>query len=95
MEPTTERLAKALEETNNPALKALIPKARAGEYDDYKSPHADPINRLVADLNIAGASDLAARAMAGEFDGTAEEATAWAQSAEGRALFAEFLGHEI
>lgn len=87
---TTERLARALEERENPRLAAMIVRAREGYYDDYLSPLATPIIHLVQDLRQNGEHELAGRAMQGEFDGTKEEAEAWAQSPEGREVFEEF-----
>lgn len=87
---TKERLASALEERKNPRLAAMIRKARAGEYDDYLSDSATPINDLVRDLRQNGEHELAERAIVGEFDGTKEEAEAWANSPEGRETFREF-----
>jgi len=73
--PTTERLAKALEEAGAPA--DMIANARKGYYDDYKSELALPCIQLVADLQALGLDDLRRRAMDGEFDGTPEESAAW------------------
>lgn len=78
---TTERLAKALEAVNAP--KAMITAARAGCYDDFKSESATPCIDLVRDLQQAGLTHLAARAMDGEFDATREEAAAWANGPDG------------
>lgn len=88
--PTTERLAQALEARGNPRLAGMIRKARAGEYDDYLSCSPTPINDLVRDLRQNGESELAGRAMRGEFDGTKEEADAWANSPEGQEIFRQF-----
>lgn len=84
--PTTERLALALEAAGDRNLTPLIEKARAGFYDDYKSPLAFPIIRLVTDLSALGHEALAERAKAGDFDATREEAKAWAKSDEAQAL---------
>lgn len=96
---TAERLAAALDKAG---LTGLASKARQFAYDDYKSPSATPINDLVADLaaiaksplvtnaTALSANELIARAVAGEFDGTKEEADAWAASPEGREAFREF-----
>lgn len=75
--PTTERLARALEAANDPALAELIIRARAGHYDDYKTDIALPIVTLVADLERAGHPELAQRAREGEFDATPAEVDAW------------------
>jgi hypothetical protein len=76
--PTTERLAKALEEAGAP--QKMIDAARAGRYDDYKSESPTPCVDLVCDLASAGLDHLRARAMAGEFDAQKWESDAWAES---------------
>ena len=73
-EPTSERLARALE---GAGLYEMAKKARTGYYDDFRSPLATPIVQLVQDLRAHGKHDLARRAMNGEFDATREEAEAW------------------
>ncbi len=88
--PTTEKLAEALSLAGAP--KWMIDNANAGVYDDYKSPHADPIRTLVFDANNCGLSSIAMDAIDGKFDGQKWEADEWATSPEGRATFAEFLG---
>lgn len=88
--PTTERLALALEAAGAPPY--MVKRARSGYYDDYRSPLAGPIMQLVADAKAAGLVDIATRAAHGEFDGTREEADAWAHSAEGQATFSQFFG---
>jgi len=87
--PTTERLAEALSLAGAP--KWMIDNANAGVYDDFKSPHALPIMTLVFDAQSCGLVTIIERAKAGEFDGTKEEADEWANSADGRATFSEFL----
>jgi len=89
--PTTERLALALIKAGAPPL--MIERARAGQYDDYKSPLAMPLTQLVMDARAAGLEDIAQRTIAGEFDATKEEADAWAASPDGQAAFNELLGH--
>lgn len=74
-EPTTERLAKALETAN--AAPEMIERARAGYYDDYKSELPTPIAQLVAECREMGLHDIAERAINGEFDATHEEGEAW------------------
>jgi len=71
---TKERLAQVLHAAG---LFEMEKAARAGRYDDYEGESATPIVDLVHDLQAAGKSDLAARAMNGEFDATKEEAEAW------------------
>lgn len=88
--PTTERLAMALAERNNPRLAPMIQRAREGYYDDYKSELPFPLTQLVRDLRQNGEHELADRAVSGEFDGTKEEADVWAQSEEGQQVFRAF-----
>jgi hypothetical protein len=86
--PTKEKLARALEATGNKRLKHMIKRAREGFYDDYESP--DPlvnIHMLVNDLLAYGETELAKRAINGEFDGTKEEAERWRNSLEGMETF--------
>jgi hypothetical protein len=68
---------------------AMIARARAGYYDDFRSELATPIIQLVADLRAIHQDDLARRVEAGEFDATKEESDAWARSPEGQATFRE------
>jgi hypothetical protein len=88
-EPTTEKLAKALEEVNAPVW--MIEKARQGYYDDYKSPLAFPEMQLHQDAHVAGLESIKASVEAGEFDSTKEESDEWARSPEGQAAFAELV----
>lgn len=82
---TKERLAQALEAARCPLW--MVEKARAGGYDDYESDSPIPLTDLVRDLRAAGGQqDLIRRAVGGEFDGTREEAEAWAASPEGQAV---------
>lgn len=71
---TSEKLAQVLHARG---LFDMEAKARAGYYDDFKSPLAAPIIQLVVDLTAVGEHVLAALAVAGEFDSTKEEADAW------------------
>lgn len=80
MLPTTEKLAQALEEKNDPKLTDMISKAREGYYDEYKSTISMPIFQLVTDLRNAGYQDLVIRTLNGEFDATSVEADAWMDS---------------
>lgn len=80
-EPTTERLAKALEAANAPT--EMVERARAGYYDDFKSELVLPCMQLVADLGEAGLQELQQRAINGEFDSTPDESKAWFE-AEGK-----------
>lgn len=90
-EPTKARLARVLREAG---LGALAERAESGRFDDYASASATPCTDLVLALERAGRADLAARAREGEWDGTAAEAEAWAQSPEGRAVRASFEAGE-
>lgn len=87
--PTTEKLAKALEQANAPA--SMIAAARAGHYDDYKSDVPDPIRQLVRDARDANLPTIVIAAINGKFDGQKWEADEWAKSPEGRATFQQFL----
>lgn len=89
VEPTTEKLARALEENNAP--KEIVNKARAGYYDDYKSPLAFPEMQLVEDARAAGLERIVNGVMNGEWDATKEESDEWARSPEGQATFAELI----
>lgn len=71
---TCDRLAAVLNEHH---LFDMAKKAKEGYYDDFRSPLATPIAQLVVDLFDVKAVDLAERAMAGEWDGTREEAERW------------------
>jgi len=81
-ESTKNRLARVLREQG---LEEMAAAAEAGRYDDYESESATPIVDLVYRLRTAGREDLARRAIAGEWDGSREEAEAWYER-EGRAL---------
>lgn len=88
--PTTERLARALEEAHAPA--EMVANARAGVYDDYKSDYPMPILRLVEHARAAGLPNIANRAINGEFDATKAEFDAWAASPEGQQAFRDKFG---
>lgn len=79
---TKERLAQVLHAAG---LFDMEKAARAGRYDDFESESATPMMDLVHDLQALGRSDLAARAINGEFDSTKEEAEEWFQR-EGKNL---------
>lgn len=86
--PTTERLAMALEKAGAPGQ--MIDQARAGYYDDFKSPLAMPETQLLIDARRAGLETIAQGVINGEFDSTPEESAAWAASPEGKAIMKEF-----
>lgn len=88
-ESTTEKLAKALEAVNAPAI--MIKRAREGYYDDFKSPLTFPEMQLHQDAHVAGLETIKAAVEAGEFDSTKEESDEWARSPEGQAVFAELV----
>ena len=81
---TKEKLITALSNANAPD--DMMNKARVGYYDDFESTIAAPITALVSDCRAAGLNELAARAMAGDFDATKEESDAWFER-EGKELF--------
>lgn len=80
---TKHRLEMALRDADAPQWMCV--NALNGVYDDYESKHAAPINLLVSDCRANGLSVIAERAIAGEFDGTREEAETWAKTEEGQA----------
>lgn len=81
---TKERLATELEIANAPGW--MIKNARNGQYDDFESSSPTPISQLVSDCRQAGLTELARRAMDGEYDSTKEESKAWYER-EGKELF--------
>jgi hypothetical protein len=86
-EPSSERLAQALEADGAPA--EMVERARADYYHDYKSPLAMPEHQLLTDARAAGLERIAQGVIAGEWDATKAESDAWAASPEGQAAFAE------
>lgn len=83
--PTKFKLAAAIRQAApDGRLEDMARKAEAGHYDDFESELEAPCVTLVRDLRAAGAEDLAKRAMNGEWDGTKEEAEAWARSKDGQ-----------
>jgi hypothetical protein len=76
VERTKDKLAAVLRAEG---LTGLAERAASAEFDDFESEHTIPIGELVKALHAAGRADLARRAMAGEWDGTKEEAEAWAR----------------
>lgn len=92
---TKDRLAAALTEANLPEL---AERAAKGGFDDFMSDLPLPMLALVDELAKAAtrkALDLRKRVMKGEFDGTAEEAEAWANSPEGQATLAKIVRREL
>lgn len=91
--PTTERLARDLEEAGAPA--EMVQLARNGYYDDFKSPLAMPEAQLMHDAREAGLQSIVEGVMDGRWDATREEADAWAASPDGQETFQELLGGTI
>lgn len=69
-----------------------IAAARSGRYDDFLSDVAAPKFLLVEELRPYGtaAAELIKRVVAGDFDSTAAESKAWAESPEGLETMAMF-----
>lgn len=95
-EPTNEYLARVL---RNAGLAEMAQRAKLYHFDDYRAPdrvdNGDNMVRLVAELQrrchgpmAAKRTAIRAAAIAGEFDGTAEESRAW--MAENPEVFADF-----
>lgn len=89
-EPTSEALAKALEEAGAPA--DMIHKARADYYHDFKSPLAMPEMQLLNDAREHGLTTIAAGVIEGRWDADKAESDAWAASPDGQDTFRELLG---
>ena len=92
---TTEKLALALEEANLPEMAKA---ARQGFYHNYLSPLPAPCLQLEADLrsqHTDAAEKVRLLHLNGEFDATKDESDAWAESPDGKAVFAELTktGH--
>lgn len=87
--PTTERLARDLEEAGAPA--EMVQRALEGYYDDYKSPLAMPEVQLLTDAKKAGLDTIAEGVVEGRWDATKAEAEAWAASPDGQETFRELL----
>lgn len=88
---TKDFLADELEKADLPAMAAM---ARTGYYHDFLSPIDLPCLQLAQDLATAGtpaALALRSRHLNGEFDASAEESDAWAESAEGKEAFQQLL----
>jgi len=75
MVSTKQKLIRRLQQANAPDW--MIHNAENGYYDDYESPIAFPITRLVADCMEYDLLDVAEEAKCGEFDGTKEESDKW------------------
>ena len=79
---STERLVLALREAGAPP--ALVFRAAAGAFHDFKSESATPLIDLVRECERLGLWAVAERARNGDFDATREESERWAVSADGK-----------
>lgn len=79
---SSEKLARALEQIDDPAMYYMVDRARSGYYHSFLSPHALPELELVKDLRDLGHDELVARVMDGEFDETRAESAAWERSGD-------------
>ena len=89
-EPTSEKLAQALEAAGAPAY--MVSLAREDHYHDFRSPLGLPETQLLADAREHGLTGIAEGVMEGRWDATKAESDAWAASPEGQAVFRELLG---
>lgn len=89
---SAEKLARALDELDDPRVRPLVWRARRGFYHDYLSPLADNTGQLISDLRALGLHEFASRVKDGEFDATGAESDAWARSPDGRETFNALLG---
>lgn len=88
-EPTSEKLAQALEAAGAPAN--MIRKAREDYYHDFKSPLAMPEMELLNDARVHGLTEIAEGVMEGRWDADKAESDAWAKSPDGQETFAELM----
>lgn len=89
-EPSSERLALALEQEGAPD--EMITRARQDYYHDFKSPLPLPEMQLLADAREHGLTAIAEGVMEGRWDATKAESDAWAASHDGQKTFQELLG---
>lgn len=83
--PTTELLAKALQEVQAPQW--MIDQAKQGFYDDFKSDIGSPLLQLVQDsMNARLPFDFIQSVKDGKFDAQDWEIEEWSQSPQGRSL---------
>lgn len=86
--PTKLKLAAAIREAApGGELEAVAQAAETGFFDDFESPIATPCTALVNEFTRLGYPEMARRAMDGEWDATAAESDAWAESEDGKATF--------
>jgi hypothetical protein len=88
------KLANALDEIG---LNDLAERAKDDEFNDFFSPHAFPIMKLVEELNQPsvkhkfGVKRMIERVKRGDFDGTQAESEAWKASPEGKKAMRDLL----
>lgn len=80
---SSEKLARVLEQIDDPAMYYMADRARSGYYHSFLSPHALPELELVKDLRDLGHLELVARVLDEEFEETSAESEAWRRSADG------------
>lgn len=100
--PTVKKLVDALREAKVPGQ--IIINAKNGDYHDYLTSYATPLQKLVEELRFTALGRrkeivqrheaLVQRVIDGEFDATKEEAELWAASEEGQLIFKELLGDD-
>lgn len=86
---SSEKLARALEQIDDPAMYYMADRARSGYYHSFLSPHPLPELELVKDLRDLGHLELVARVLDDEFAETNAESAAWGRSPEGQEADAE------
>jgi hypothetical protein len=87
---STEKLVRALQASG--ASARLLARARADEFNDYRSPHVFPQHELLAAAREEGLEGICQSVIDGEFDATVEESDMWAASPEGQEAFRELFG---
>lgn len=86
---SSEKLARVLEQIDDPAMYYMVDRARSGYYHSFLSPHPLPELELVKDLRDLGHLELVARVLDDEFAETNAESAAWGRSPEGQEADAE------
>lgn len=86
---SSEKLARALEQIDDPAMYYMADRARSGYYHSFLSPHPLPELELVKDLRDLGHLELVARVLDDEFAETNAESAAWGRSPDGQEADAE------
>lgn len=69
----------------------FIRAAKRNRYHDFLGDSAFNMNQLVARARACGFEDIVKNAINGKYDATKEESDDWAESPEGRAVFAELV----